>query len=66
MRQVLLLPIPRDGLRYLARVDLSTGAMTNIGEAFSNAGSIAVADNGVYFYCLYSQFAEFHLLIKWR
>jgi dipeptidyl aminopeptidase/acylaminoacyl peptidase len=39
----------KDGLRYLARVDLSTGAMTNIGEAFSNAGSIAVADNGVYF-----------------
>ena len=38
-----------DGLRYLARVDLSTGEMNNIGDAFSNAGSIAVADNGVYF-----------------
>ncbi len=39
----------KDGLRYLARVDLTSGAMTNIGEAFSNAGSIAVADAGVYF-----------------
>ena len=39
----------KGGLRYLARVDLNSGAMTNIGEAFSNAGSIAVADAGVYF-----------------
>ena len=38
-----------DGLRYLARVDLSTGEMNNIGDSFSYAGSIAVADNGVYF-----------------
>ncbi len=37
------------GLRYLARVDLSSGAMTNIGEAFSSAGSIATSEDGVYF-----------------
>jgi dipeptidyl aminopeptidase/acylaminoacyl peptidase len=38
-----------DGLRYLARVNLSDGTMTNIGEAFSYAGSLAVADDAAYF-----------------
>ena len=39
----------KGGLDYLARVDLTTGEMINIGDAFSNIGSIAVADTGVYF-----------------
>ncbi len=39
----------KGGLRYLARVDLTTGALTDIGEAFSSAGSIATSEIGVYF-----------------
>jgi dipeptidyl aminopeptidase/acylaminoacyl peptidase len=39
----------KDGLAHLARVDLATGKMVNIGEALSKADSIAVAGSGVYF-----------------
>ena len=39
----------KDGLKHLARVDLTTGEMANIGDSFANAGSIAVASSGVYF-----------------
>lgn len=38
-----------EGLRYLARVDLTTGEMTTLGDSFSFAGSIAVATDGTYF-----------------
>jgi hypothetical protein len=39
----------KEGVAHLARVDLSSGEMTNIGDGFSWAGSIAAASNGVYF-----------------
>ena len=39
----------KDGLAHLARVDLATGDMVNIGDSFSWAGSIAAATSGVYF-----------------
>jgi dipeptidyl aminopeptidase/acylaminoacyl peptidase len=39
----------KDGLVHLARVDLATGEIVNIGDSFSSAGSIAVASSDVYF-----------------
>ena len=39
----------KDGAAHLARVDLSSGEVINIGDGFSWAGSIAAASNGVYF-----------------
>ena len=38
-----------DGLAYVARVDLRTGYMTNIGEPLSSADSVTVASDAVYF-----------------
>jgi dipeptidyl aminopeptidase/acylaminoacyl peptidase len=37
------------GSAHIARVNLSTGEMTNIGNIFSSADSISVANNAVYF-----------------
>ena len=39
----------KDGIAHLARVDLATGELVNIGESFSKADSIAAASSGVYF-----------------
>ncbi len=39
----------KDGIAHLARVDLATGELVNIGESFSKVDSIAVASSGVYF-----------------
>jgi dipeptidyl aminopeptidase/acylaminoacyl peptidase len=37
------------GLYYLARVDLGSGTLSNIGEAFAYAGSVNPVSDGVYF-----------------
>lgn len=39
----------KEGVDQIARVDLTTGEMTNLGEAFSSADSISVANDRVYF-----------------
>ncbi|WP_339724397.1 S9 family peptidase [uncultured Paraglaciecola sp.] len=39
----------KEGIDYIARVNLTTGEMNNIGEAFSSADSISVANDRVYF-----------------
>jgi len=39
----------KEGFDHIARVNLVTGEMANIGDAFSSADSISVADNSVYF-----------------
>lgn len=39
----------KEGLDHIARVNLETGEMTNIGGEFSSADSISVARDGVYF-----------------
>jgi dipeptidyl aminopeptidase/acylaminoacyl peptidase len=38
-----------EGLYYLARVDLMTGKLQDIGTALTSAGSISATDNGVFF-----------------
>lgn len=39
----------KEGGAHIARVNLATGEMTNIGDAFSSADSISVASDTVYF-----------------
>ena len=39
----------KEGSDHVARVHLATGEMTNIGDAFSSADSISVANDSVYF-----------------
>jgi dipeptidyl aminopeptidase/acylaminoacyl peptidase len=39
----------KEGVDHIARVNLATGEMTNIGDAFSSADSISVANDKVYF-----------------
>jgi dipeptidyl aminopeptidase/acylaminoacyl peptidase len=39
----------KQGSAHIARVNLATGEMTNIGNTFSSADSISVANNTVYF-----------------
>lgn len=39
----------KNGRAHLARVDVVSGHMTNIGDSFSTADDIAVASDGVYF-----------------
>ena len=39
----------KDGADHIARVNLATGEMTNVGDVFSSADSITVANGTVYF-----------------
>ncbi len=39
----------KNGIAHLARVDLATGEMVNIGDSFAKVDSIAIASSGVYF-----------------
>jgi dipeptidyl aminopeptidase/acylaminoacyl peptidase len=39
----------KEGVDHIARVNLATGEMTNVGEVFSSADSISVANDSVYF-----------------
>ncbi|MBU3005461.1 S9 family peptidase [Paraglaciecola arctica] len=39
----------KEGIGHIARVDLTTGEMNNIGDGFSSADSISVAQDKVYF-----------------
>jgi dipeptidyl aminopeptidase/acylaminoacyl peptidase len=39
----------KDGIDHVAKVNLATGEMNNIGEAFASADSVSVANDTVYF-----------------
>jgi dipeptidyl aminopeptidase/acylaminoacyl peptidase len=44
-----IIAFSKEGMDHIARVNLATGEMTNIGDAFSSADSISVANDTVYF-----------------